>query len=195
MLADVCRLIEEVFELEALVNGALSHEQEDRYERLDAKREALSKKAERTCRRLKMGQVCWTPQYQEALMTHRFWELLYKKRLGRKIGAKYLRRVAIQVGLADHLDDPMHVVLEERDKAWKRYKEVKKNETSLRGKWLDDLAAARAEAGRESAAKGLIVLKARERQKHRARLLKSIMAPIDEGRSIHSKDSRHWTLG
>ena len=77
----------------------------------------------------------------------------------------------------DQLLAPMETALEQRDESWKRYKIVKKQATTLRGKWLDDLAVARAEAGLESASKGALVMKRREQQRHRARLLKSIMNP------------------
>jgi hypothetical protein len=123
------------------------------------------------------GKGFYSLEYSHALICHRFWVLLFKRRTGRKVGAKYLQRVAREAGLVPHINEPLHEVLRRRDDAWEAYKQVKKKSRPKRDTFLEGLATAREEAGMEKAAKGLIILKHRERQRHRSRILKSILNP------------------
>jgi hypothetical protein len=191
------RLIERTFALEQEIDGPLTDAQMAKYEALDKLRSMIAKQAERKCRRLKMGKVCWTPEYKMALLKHRFWVLILKRHKGCKVGRKYLKRVAKQAGYSERINEPLLSALQEADEAWAAYKKVKKKATSLRGKFLDDLAAARAEIGQESASKGLIVLKTRERQRNRARLLKCLMNPSDRKglASVKRPDQGRWDNG
>ena len=92
------------------------------------------------------------------------------------------------------MNDSMAEVLRLRDESWIQYKAIKKQATSLRGKFLDELVAARAEAGWDSAAKGTLVIKTRECQRHRARLLKALLNPSQSiNQSINSTISSYYT--
>ena len=68
------KLMERSFALEASIKGPITESQAQEYEALDKLRMECSKAAEAKCRKLKMGQVAWSPEYQRALISHRFWE-------------------------------------------------------------------------------------------------------------------------
>ena len=136
------KIIERSFNLEESIKGKLTNKQEKEFERLDKERQAGGEIAEANCRLLKMGKVAWFPKLAKALLTHRFWVALVQRRQGRSIGIKVLRRMARYASLTDQLLAPMETALEQQDVSWKEYNRLKKQATSLRAKWLDDLAIA-----------------------------------------------------
>lgn len=90
-LANSHGLIARTFKLESTVQGPLTPGQKRDFEELDKVHRKISLQAEKKCRRLKMGNVSWTPEYRLALMKHRFWILVLKRLQGCKVGRKYLK--------------------------------------------------------------------------------------------------------
>jgi hypothetical protein len=61
------------------------------------------------------------------------------------------------------------------------YTAVKQNATSLRGKWLEDLALARAEAGMDSSASAVRILQQREKQRKNNKIINRVIRPAHKG--------------
>jgi len=176
-LAETAKLPEQIYTLETSVEGPLTTNQQLEYERLDALLKKFSEAAELKCRRLKMGQVAWSPELQKALMEKKFWELMYRHSMGKSIGSRHLRRTAIAAGRLSDLSTPAAAIIDFRTAAHQAYKRQKKKATTMREKWLDDLALARSEAGLEKAANAARAMKTRENKVRKSRLRKRIMNP------------------
>ena len=65
--------------------------------------------------------------------------------------------------------------------AQKTYKTVKQNAKSLRGKWLESLALARAEAGMDNSANAVRILQQREKQRKNNKVINRVIRPAYKG--------------
>ena len=88
------KLFERACNLEAGYSVPLTDAQAREWVDINNLRFAGMLQAEKKCRTLKFGLLEWSPTFQDALMKHRFFDLLFKRRLGRKIGYRYVRRLA-----------------------------------------------------------------------------------------------------
>jgi hypothetical protein len=70
----------------------------------------------------------------------------------------------------------LQAVEESLTAAWSHYKILKKQATYLRSTWVEEVAAAKAEAGNTSAAQELKNLLSREKQRRNARIIKYVIA-------------------
>ena len=158
----------------------LTAAQASEWEALDAIRCSGIKDAEASCRRLRTGKVPWHPALARALNLHRFWDRLYHRALGHHVSLSYLRRLASRATVEIPLSMPLDDILQHRQDAWTAYRTEKKRAPKARQSFLAQLVQARADAGLESAATGLQSLLRREKQRHDAALLRSILRPSSQ---------------
>jgi hypothetical protein len=119
--------------------------------------------ATRKCRRLKMGGVQFSPTVVNAWKKIQAWTLLRHKLRGKQVNSRYLSRVLKQAGINGDLSTPIEVE-ESLTAAWSHYKLLKKQAQYLRATWVEEVAAAKAEASNTSAAQELKNLLTREQQ-------------------------------
>ena len=70
----------------------LTSQQQDEIEELDGIQEIAMIRAERKCRKLKMGKVAWTPELERIIQTIRYYNVTIRKKSGRKVSARLLMR-------------------------------------------------------------------------------------------------------
>ena len=172
-LFDKHHVYERTLNLFQSLGDSLSAEQCEEYDQLDRLRIQLMKIAEKKCRKLHMGAVPWSPAIQNARDAIKYAKLIIRRRAGRKVGARTLIRLQKKLGysyekvatsqLGGLLDD-----------AYKYYKALKKDATSLREAHLDSLAEALETAGKGKKAQIIRDLKQREEQRTTFRKLKII---------------------
>jgi len=69
------------------------------YEELDRLHYEGVQSVERTCRKLRAGQVAFSPSLKVCMATIKAWSLLLKRAQGRKVSSRYLDRTLKKAGL------------------------------------------------------------------------------------------------
>jgi len=77
----------------------MAEELQLQYEKIDNLRCEGIKTAEKSCRKLRMGEVPWFPEFQKATDKIRLWQGLLKQAQGKKISIKYNLRLQAKVGI------------------------------------------------------------------------------------------------
>ena len=185
------------FQLDASANLAPRKTSETEATTLDKLRAVFKLKSENTCRHVFSGKVAFSEEYLKALVIHRFWDLQIKRSKGRKIGLRYLRKVAKIAGTLEHIHAPLLYGIEQREKAWYELKVVKSKAPAKRKTFLEKLAVEREKAGFEKAATGLRSMKHREKQRKNSRILKNIFKNTARGglSTIEVPDEGNWENG
>jgi hypothetical protein len=91
-------LLSRVQALASEVQGPLSIAQQAEFEDLDGLCTTAMLAVEKSCRKLKMGNVPWTPQLAQAQRLLTYHRLCFKKSRGHKISSKTIYRAARLAG-------------------------------------------------------------------------------------------------
>ena len=164
------KVVQRAERLARWVNGPLSQAQIEEYEELDRLKTKAMEAAEKGCRKLKMGEVKWSPQLQIARDRIRYYTLSRRKLLGRRVRSSLLTRLSKKVSrIATHLD--LSQIEEKIDESYKAYKKLRKNHEKLRESFIEDLAAALKKKGKGKRANIVKQLIATESQREMFRRL------------------------
>ena len=117
----------------------LTPKEEREYEKLDQLRAEAMKKAERKCRKLKMGKYQWSPQLQEIRDKIKYLTLSLSRKRGCYVGA----RVLINLSKKVHMN-VAHWAVEKLEKeiydTTGEFRKMRKHHVEIRKSYLDDLA-------------------------------------------------------
>jgi hypothetical protein len=167
------RLLSKVRKLKDKSAYPLSSCDQHTYEELDSlkcKGVALAKKK---CRKLRMGQVAYSPQFHQASCQINAWILLRNKVKGMKISSRLLNRVLKKASLKS---ETRALSLKEIDTnlklAYQNYYRVKGSDDELRATAMEQLAEALAEAGNTKKETMIKVLRQQEKQRKMAKKIK-----------------------
>jgi hypothetical protein len=178
-------LLSRLLELQSQMDTHCSEQLIAEYNQIDALRVRCILQANKSCRHLKMGQVAYSPTLVMAWNKIRAWKLVRRKLAGGRVDSRYLRR---ELKFANIKDISLVTLSEAEEKlaqAWKEYRRLKKQASSLRATWIEGLAAARLADGKGCIAQELKNLLTRERQRNEARFIKHVLKP--NGRTgLHS---------
>ena len=106
-------------------------------EKIDKTRTEIVKKGEKKCRKLKMGQVPFSPtDVQCHTRLIEFWTLVIKKKGKRKISSRLITRKEKLCGLKNSMQYTVENALEFRSAAWRAYKIAKKTAKERRQEFL-----------------------------------------------------------
>lgn len=142
------------------------------YEEVDKIRTDAILQADKKCRKLRMGNIPFSPTLLEYWKKILAWRLLIRKLEGRKIDSKFLARKLKSADIREHRDVTLSEAKENLETALLNYRHERKNASEYRATWLEELASARAAIGNTSAAQELRNMLMRERQRHDARQIK-----------------------
>ena len=140
--------------------------------RLDRLNTQLIRHAEKNCRKLKMGAIPYTPDISTLGLAVYVWRLIEKKREGRKISSRYLRRKANQCGIFNYSIVPTEECRRARAIAFKEYIEYASQAKIKRPAFLDGLADALAATGNISRSSAIRQLKSQEESRHSHRMIR-----------------------
>ena len=87
-----------------------------------------------------MGQIPWSPTYQDAKDKLTFWCHLIKRRKGQRISGRYLRRLAKRAGLLGLMTASLDEVIKACTTAWQHYYQVARQAPNHRQSFLEALA-------------------------------------------------------
>jgi hypothetical protein len=117
--------------LQQSIQESLTDAELHEYNALDDLRLKAIKKADRKCRHLRMGQVPYSPQLVMAWNKLKAWQLLLKKRKGRRVNSRYLQRSLKKAGIKDWTLLPVEEVVENLADAGITYRRLKKEAPNL----------------------------------------------------------------
>ena len=167
-----------------------AHSQE--FERIDQLRIKCMLKAESKCRRLKTGNIDFSPVVQHQRDLYRFWSLILKRKQGKKIDTKYLSRWEKKLHLQHTFSTSISNIKLNIASAKSQYMHLKKHHSSLRDEWLEQLAAAKAQQGQKNSVSILHNLRQREKMRQAFRQIRwclhheTITPPITEVTEIRN---------
>ena len=166
------QLPQALYHLSESIHNTLSTTQQQEYERIDRLRVQCLLQAESKCRKLKTGNVEFSPIVQHQRHLIRFWKLLLKRKNGIKVDTRYLTRWERKLQLKNTFSTPLSVIHSNIKTASKKYLILKKNHSSLRDEWIEQLASAKAQAGQEDSATILQNLRQREKMRQAFRQIR-----------------------
>ncbi len=153
-----------------------------KYEELDSIRCDATAFAERHCRKLRTGQVAFSPELNLIRMKIRAWLLLINKAKKRKVSSRLLKRALKKANLPAETRQFSEETVQERLKQeYKNYYRVKGEAIELRMTSLEGLATALADQGNTEKEKILKALREREQQRSTARKIRFLQGKLRTG--------------
>ena len=104
--------------------------------------------AEKRCRKLRAGQVPYSPEINEAGNVINVWNNIIRKKKGCNISSTYIKRISKKVGISININQlSLEECQQERKLATKKYRHLKKSAKQSREQFLMDLAEQHAQSG------------------------------------------------
>ena len=104
--------------------------------------------AEKRCRKLRAGQVPYSPEINEAGNTINVWNNIIRKKKGCNISSTYIKRISKKAGISININQlSLSECEQERKLATKKYKHLKKSAKQSREQFLVDLAEQHSQIG------------------------------------------------
>lgn len=134
------------------------------FELLDKMKVEGIQHADKSCHKLCMGEVPFSDESQLLHDSIGAWQLIIKKKLGRRISTSLINQQVAKAGMARIrlCDVTYEEAVEKEHEAHKEWKNQKKGAKLLRNSFLDRLAEAKATTGNTSKASIIKSLKAQE---------------------------------
>jgi hypothetical protein len=145
------------------ISYPISPEHQALFNMLNSIRHSCVEQAEKSCRKLKMGQVAFSPTVQAARINIYAWTLLLRRSSGHKVSSRLITRVLkkakVPTTSRGHSEQDCRAKLKE---AHRSYYSLRKSAPELRATYLDSVAEAWAIKGNQPKEKIIKTLKHRE---------------------------------
>jgi hypothetical protein len=152
------------------------------YETLDQIRCEISAHAERRCRKLRMGQVAFSPPVQKAHRSIKAWSVILKKSKGMKVSSRLLQRSMRKANLDKSMKHVnANTSKENLKQAYKHYYSIKGSDRDLRKTYLEELVEALCAMGNVKKETTIKQIKEREQQRDTAKKIKYLQGKINTG--------------
>ena len=176
------KLISRQIQLEHdLLTKPATEQMRKKFEKILQQRQEGIAYADNKCRKLKCGNVPYTPQLAQASQKIRVWKAAQTIKTGCKFSSRLFRRLEKQVGLKNCLHKSIKELKQEETTAWKEYWKTKKQAHSLRKTFLTQKAEDIAEeSNTQTLATVYKQLITRERQREDARKIKSTLKKLQK---------------
>ena len=161
-----------VFQLESEASQPLIPSQLNQLNSIMTERSLAIKYADKHCRKLKTGDVPFSPQRQKQHTTMELWEAVSTKKCGRKYSTNRIRRLAKKANIVHPLHKSLNEARKLTKQAYQDYYAMKKKAHKLRGTYLDRKAEALAEAKDMKKSTVIKQLKHREQQRVSSRAIR-----------------------
>jgi len=152
------------------------------YEELDLLRCETTSFAERHCRKLRTGQVAFSPELNLCRLKIIALSLLISKAKKRKVSSRLISRTLKKANLpANFKSYPVEKLQRLIKEAYTAYYQIKGEATQLRASALENLAEALAQKGDSTKEKMLKALREREAQRDTARKIRYLQGKLRTG--------------
>lgn len=180
--ASPLNLFDRVKEREKRASSLPKSEVIQEYEDIDILRCQAVAFAERYCRKLRIGQVAFSPELNASQMKIQAWLLLMSRAKNNKVSSRLLKRRLKKAQLDSTTRGmPLQSLEESLRNEYKAYYQWKGDANLLRTNALEELAMALAEQGNVTKEKMLKALRDREQQRSTARKIRYIQGKIRTG--------------
>ena len=167
------QVIQRANQLLSEVKNTMTLAQIKEFEDIDQLRIESMKEAEKHCRKLKMGEISWSPKLQAVRNKIMYLSLSRRRKLNRKVSANNLQRLSKKTDV-----NASELTVKEMDgkidEAYKQYREIKKNHRNHRDDFLNELADALQKQGKGNKANTVRRLLALENQRAMFRRLAAV---------------------
>ena len=157
----------------SIKDNELTPNQIKEYETIDKIKVLAMKIAEKECRKLKMGEVAWTPEIQKYRRRIEYLTLSLRRKKGRKVHAITLIRTSKKASMQVE-NNSIKQIEEALKSEYKAYRKLKKTCINDRTSYLNSLAEALEQAGKGSKSKIIKKLNATEKSRSMFRKLAHI---------------------
>ena len=130
------RYLQRLNDIQSHAGTTLTPSQQTELTILDNIRTSAMLQAERHCRKLKMGEVAYSPEIDAARRLVELWRAVHKKRSGGKVNSLFIRRMARKCGITSPLNYTMEQAKSKLETAKKDYYALKPNSKQYRADWL-----------------------------------------------------------
>lgn len=130
------RLLRKLYGVYKHSRSRLSKEQTTKMERIDKIRAEGMRYAEKRCRKLAMGMVDWSPQFDKARQQLILWRMVVRKKQGKKIQTGRIRRKARRCGIQSPLSCSLRQAQVSCKAALDAYNKIKPKAAQLRTEYL-----------------------------------------------------------
>ena len=134
--------------------------------------------AEKRCRKVKTGNVPYSPKLSEAGKVINLWNNVIRKKKGCNISSTYIKRLAKKVGIPSPMMLTLHDAEFERKIAYNEYKKIKKNAKESRDQFIHEIASQQAARGNESVSGAIRRILRNEEIRASYRRIKSVTKPF-----------------
>ena len=165
--------------LASITANSLTPEQQEEFEHIDKYKTLAMKLAEKHCRKLKMGEVPWTPELQRIRNRIEYLTLSMRRKLGRKVHAITLIRTGKRAAMNVEANSAKQIKAMIKDE-YKIYRKMKKASYNNRENYLDSLAEALEKAGKGKRSRIVQSLKKAEQNRLMFRKLARINNKIQD---------------
>jgi len=141
--------------------------------------------AEACCRKLRLGNLAWSPALQLSINTITVWQLVIRRLRSLKVWTRFLNRATGKAKLPSAIHADFATATSSLSQAYKQYKSLKKEAEHHRQTWLEGLASALAQQGNTSAASHLQQLRTQEQQRRDARQIWRATGKLRPGGLLH----------
>ncbi len=168
--------------LQSFSRYPMALEGQEVYEDLDDSRCKGVSYAERKCRKLRKGQVAYSPQLDIVSRKIYAWSLLEKKAKGLRISSRLLRRALTKASLtSDARGLSTEDISRKLKELYQEYYKIKGSSKEIRDSAMEARAEALAEQGNTTKEKMIQVIRHREKQWNTARKIKYLRGKINTG--------------
>ena len=172
-----CDMAERVNWLYSTFNNPLTPSQQDKYEKIDKYITECCLVAEKRCRKIRAGNVPFSPLVDTAAKTIYLWSLILSKMRGTKVSSSLIKRLAKKCDIIIDNTLTYEQIRILRNTAIKRYKKLKPNAKQYREQFISDLADVMEEVYGERRASIIRSLAVTEEQRIIHRQVKSKLKP------------------
>ena len=170
-------MAERVNWLYSTFNNPLTPSQQDEYEKIDKYITECCLVAEKRCRKIRAGNVPFSPLVDTAAKTIYLWSLILSKMRGTKVSSSLIKRLAKKCDIIIDNTLTYEQIRILRNTAIKRYKKLKPNAKQYREQFISDLADVMEEVYGERRASIIRSLAVTEEQRIIHRQVKSKLKP------------------
>ena len=174
-------LVDRAFDLQGQATYPLSPALHSEWESIDLLRVQGMRFAESHCRKFRQGGVAWSPTLQKAIDSITLFQLICKRRKGVKVSGRLIHRLAAKIDSPLAPQMTLQEATSQLHQSFRTYKQVKKDGSTLRQTWMEDLASALASTGKTDAATHLTNLLRREQQRRMFRHIKYVSGQLRSG--------------
>jgi hypothetical protein len=157
-----------------------SEDLEKEYNSINDKQYQIRTDIEAKIRRLRTGMIPWSPRLQKHRTNIEIWSLLIKKKKGKKVSNKKIRRLLKKTDIMGAYDLTLLQLEDKIDAAFNEYKKARTEATTWRDEFLEELATSRAKYKGTNKDNELKQLRHIESQKTVARNIKRMRGKLNK---------------